>query len=497
MVGLLCRGMEARIYGIDDGRGIPSSTRSDRGVTNGSEVRDLLVKHLRVSDEAYLLPGCYISQSTSAPRNVVLRIPSAVTEKAVPYRLFSRDWAHGTSIVRLPDGAVDGFIHDPDARAAIFERLRNSISSELKNLSVAIGPSLRASSNIDLPEDADWVCGFDSDSCCAGVYAALEDRPPSGKLRPITPGTTRAHPAHYLVVKCGAGRAAEEFHSRLQDELRTGIGLTDALETISTEMTGSVDPQAVIKRLASVGRRNRSRVMVLLARALGIDATIDTMLDLAAGVHSTHQTAILQTDTVTNILEVEANDASHWLYFGGSVSPRHSQGIALCSNVADGFVLLEEVSGGVAQQRAETLVRNQLFGSLPYGSEMLMTSEEAFATVTADHTAADAAGTQAHPDAKWVRRHFAWQTPLSHSATRKQPEYDELVAEIEPPVLWGTHAPLALTSWARQLECHELSPLRLRPDLVLLAGGEPACVRSATKSILAERKRRQGKATEG
>jgi len=424
-------------------------------------------------------------------------MPGSVGETVVPYKLFSRDWAHGTSVIRLPDGAIEGFVHDPAARNLALEKMRTSIASELKDLTVTIGPSIKAASNVDLEDDANWTCGFDSDSCCAGIYAALEDRPPLSKRRSMMPGMTRAHPAHYMVVKCGAGRSAEEFHSHLQDKLRTGMGLTESLESISTEMTGSPDPMSVLKRLASVGRRNRSRIMMILARALGIEATIDSMLDLAAGPHGSQQAAILQTDTVTNMLELAPSDPSHWLYFGGSVAPCHSQGIALCSNVADGFVLLEEAKGGASQQRVQTLVRNQFYGSLPYGSEMISSPEEALAIASQDHAVVATTDAAAHPDSAWVRRHFAWQSPAPRTTTAQaNSAYDNLVTELEPPVLWGTHAPLKLTTWARQLECDDLSPLRLRPELVLLAGGEPASIRSAVKSILADQKQRLARSTE-
>jgi len=493
-------------------------------------VKELLVNKLRSTDEAYLLPGAHHDES--ALRNVILALdPDSSPEKTI--QLLSSQWAHGVAVVRLGNVAAEMLLSTPQRREVSLKILSDCVANELTSSSTAVGPQLKADGNHDLEED-DWQCGFDSEQCCAGLYSAMEDRAPSKQGRIARLGTTRGHPAHFLVVRAGAGKAAEEFHGRLIDHLSRGKSLHASLESIATEINAEGGVEGMLKRLTSAGRRNRARIMLQIGKALNISADMMTALDHGANAaHGTKQMAALDVDTVTNVFErngVANGDAArghYYAYYASTTAPKSSQGVVVCSNVAEGFVLFRPTIGSgndateASINRAGSTMRinNNTYGSIPFMPEALHADAEVFKLIEesylgqierssgaacrktpkvsdsdksnpSHYTPLNVASSivSMHPDVEWIDHHFTWHTasgaPRRRAATVDNSLLTEIVARIEPPPLWGTHAPLGYNNWGHTMAIHELSHLRLRPEVVLLAGCEMSKMRGTARSIL-------------
>lgn len=489
-------------------------------------VKQVLVDKLRSTDEAYLLPGAHLDDQ--ALRNVILALdPDAAPEKTI--QLLSSQWAHGVAIVRLGNVAVEMLMATPQRREISLRILSECVANELTNSKTSVGPQLRADGNHDLEED-EWECGFDSEQCCAGLYSAMEDRAPSKQGRVARLGTTRGHPAHYLVVRAGAGKAAEEFHGRLIDHLSRGSSLQASLENIASEIGAEGGVDGMLKRLTSAGRRNRARIMLKIGTALNISADMMTALDHGANVaQGTKQMAALDVDTVTNVFErsgVANGDAArsnYYAYYASTTAPKSSQGVVVCSNVAEGFVLFRPTVGtgndateaSINRAGSTMRINNNTYGSIPFVSESLHSDSEIFKLVEDSYVnqiercssascrksakkektpgpylPTNLASTVAsmHPDVEWIDQHFTWHTssgaPRRRAATHDDQFLSEIVARIEPPSLWGTHAPLGYNNWGHTLAVHELSHLRLRPELVLMAGCEMSKMRGTARTIL-------------
>jgi len=518
--------MSSAVYAISDWRPL----RQDQY----ERVKQLLIDKLRASDEAYLLPGAH--QDDQALRNIILALdPDAPPEKTI--QLLSPQWAHGVAIVRLGNAAAEALLSTSQRRQNSLKILSDCVANELTSSKTSVGPQLKAEGNHDLTED-DWECGFDSEQCCAGLYFAMEDRAPSKHGRVARLGTTRGHPAHYLVVRAGAGKAAEEFHGRLIDHMSRGKSLHASLDSIASELSSEGGVDGMLKRLTSAGRRNRARIMLKIGHALGISADMMTALDHGANAaHGTKQMAALDVDTVTNVLErngVANGDsarANYYAYYASTTAPKSSQGVVVCSNIAEGFVLFRPTVGtgndateaSINRAGSTMRINNNTYGSIPFTSEALHPDSEIFQLVenayvsqierdgpascqtkiekhgqVAGLAPSDlplqripsnaASGVRSlHTDADWIDQHFTWHTASSavrrRAATNDNSTLTEIVARIEPPALWGTHAPLGYNNWGHTMAIHELSHLRLRPELVLMAGCEMSKLRGTARTI--------------
>lgn len=476
----------------------------DKTVTDA--VREAIGEHLRPHDEGFILPGAYYSTNTMSLRNTVLALDASTP--GCPYRLMSPEWGHGVGVIRLQPETVSTLLATPESRARALKALREGISNEIVNAELRVGPSLASKASRDLDDDL-WKAGFDSENCCVGIYSAVEDRTPTSHGKASFAGTSRGHLEYYLVVKAGAGRCAEEFHTALIDATQRAppTSTLDALlSTVARASTedAEVDTSAVLRRVAAAGRRNRARIAYEAANLLGLSSDIDTVFDHACSSQSTsRQTATLLVDTVTNVLErpVSLSDAvadrapPRWIYFAGATAATTSQGLALCSNVSEGFVLFETSAATIqsrgpvaASQRgrgtATVSVSNEMYGALPAGSEKMMDD-----TTALSHAGSAHSNGELHPDHAWIDQRFTWHVPpMRGTGTRTVIDastFQATAARVEPPQLWGTHRPLANTSWARAMCAHQLIPLRLRPELVLLAGIELSKVRSAVRKIAA------------
>jgi hypothetical protein len=194
--------------------------------------------------------------------------------------------------------------------------------------------------------------------------------------------------------------------------------------------------------------------------------------------------AILLADAVTNVVErVEGNPLSdepaQWRYYAGCVSPYHSRGTVACSSPSDGYVMWLDAQGDTVPK---TRVQNAVGGCTPFGSRRIMSTADALRravqglSVSADPVtpaaapdARDEGVAEGHPDSEWLAAHFVW---YKADDARAPP------AALVPPQLWGTHEPLEASPWGHALGLGSLRALSLHPELVYMAGAEPAALRT-------------------
>jgi len=421
---------------------------------------------LRPSDEAICLPGAQRSKASMTFKNVVMTLDGE--EGNVPYKAFSSDWGHGTSLIRIPTQAAEGLLRSLKTRQELLQKLANGIRSELTD-DLDVGPHLTSADNRDEADDA-WTDGFDGPNCCVGLYAAMElHAPPNG-----TVGMTRPSKAYYLVAKAGAGVAAQEFSAQFN-------GLAQEGRSLNQIFSGDPMSEAHLNRVAAAGRRNRARILLRAAKVLGIAAEIDAVPDHAAHPEHGDSVAMLLADCCGNMLErapAAGGAARRWRYFAGAVAPKTSQGVVISSNVAEGFVFFD----GTQLETGATRLSHEGHGSAPLGSARLVSTSDAIHKAVEGHMANPNGGAQAscHPDSAWIRARFSWRTKAvgpggqSKSATEKG-----LVERIEPPQLWGTHAPLDATQWAHEMSLGKFAQVNLHPEVVVLSGAEPTMMRAA------------------
>lgn len=457
----------ASVLAIEDG--------DSTSVENEAELRSALVEALRVGDEAIVMPGASRSTSSLSFKNVVMTLDGAAPN--APFRAFSSDWGHGVSVVRVPTEAAERVLSTPEHRRNALRALVRAIPNELAG-GGDVGPALDSLDARDVPNDA-WTAGFDGGNCCCGLYSATELRPTTG----APAGMTRAHKSYFLLAKAGAGRAAQQFHQRLGGFAASGQSL-DAIFSNNTGMLGD----AHIQRVASAGRRNRGRLILAAAEVLGLAADVDSVPDHACCPEAAKPTAILMTDSVSNMLERLATsnglDNAAWRYYAGAVATTASQGAVSCSSAMEGFVLFfsPEITGG--NTGTALRVHNVCHGAIPFSSRRVSSTRDALMTAVAAHRKCALEQPNddkavAHPDSEWVQNRFGWKT----AAVRRMRETDTNVtinaAAVEPPQLWGTHAPLEATAWTLQLGMRGFRAVVLSPEIVALAGAEPSVLRAS------------------
>lgn len=453
----------------------------DTPIENESMLRGALIELLRPTDEAVLLPGAARSDASLTYKNIVMTLDGAA--RGIPFRAFGSDWGHGISVIRVPTEAAERAISSPARRAETLRGLVAAISNELVD-SVEVGPRLGSLDNRDEEGDL-WTEGFDGPNCCCGMYSANELRPVAGG----SVGMTRSHKSYFLVAKAGAGRAGQEFHSRLSGIAADGASSLDSLMLNE----GSPMSETVLERVVASGRRNRARLLLVAANVFGLAPDVDSVPDHACCEGDSNRgLAILMADSVTNMLErvptTAADAGSLWRYHAGSISAGSSQGAIACSNVSEGLVLFLPAESDEAAMR----IRNSAHGSLPFGSKRIASTLEALrAAANAHHATINATGDEgrsedddaaAHPDDEWVNSRFAWKTPTLRRTTATGAA--EMAKVIEPPQLWGTHAPLESHTWARAMGAGALRHLHLSPEAVALSGTESSVLRAAIGRVL-------------
>lgn len=418
------------------------------------KLKQYLSSALRVQDEAVVLPQGHRSEESGTAKNVVMRLSGS--DNGLDPDIFNPAWFSGVSVVSIPADGAERLL--AGKRVEILERLKDAIPSEMADSQVTVGPELEGD---DRDRDVqEWVAGLDGPGCCVGIFSAVQNRPPDAH----TTGMSRAHKSFFLVCKAGPGIAGQTFHARLSASLRKGVTLDDAL---SDE---GVPGARALRRVSMAGRRNRCRVLVDAAEALGL-MTLDTIGDTASPSSKPYRSAIPTIDSVYNALvHVDSTDVSQWQYTSGCIESANSNGCVTSSNVAEGFVAFVNASGDM-----RFTPRNEAHSTIPFCSERILNNRDTVLKATEAHKAAKKNSGDAHPDTEWINQHFAW----------KSKDFGNGV-DIEPPGLWGSHVSENFSArWSRELGLSRAHAVRLQPELVVLSATEPSKLRVATKSIAA------------
>ena len=429
----------ARIFAVDD---VPKA------------LRDSLGKALRPEDEAVLLPSADLDATSGKYENVVFRLDA--TEKDVPQTVFSPAWGAGVSAIKVSGAWVDRILADPEHRQTCLAKLRDVIQSQTADSSVNVGPHVDGDENdCDVVE---WIAGFDGPACFVGLYSAEHSCAPAQTLR----GRNRCHSTSFLVVKAGAGQAADQFHARFMAALKTGGSLSEVFAP-----TGPGSLSASLRRVTRAGSRNRSRILMLACDALGAPM-VDSVPDQSS--RGQYRAAVTAVDVGVNVLrKVDDRKESRQYQYCTGVDAAVSQGLLTMSNLADGVVLFLSENGDVRQT-----LRNEAHSSLPFSSPRLVSDRDLIATVVKEYKAAAKQGGEANLDHAFIRDRFTWRNRQSSSSD----------ADIEPLALWGSHDRESFfAKFARELGVSKCQVVRLRPMCVCVAGVEGGKLRAALRSM--------------
>ncbi len=429
----------ARIFAIDD---VPKA------------LKDSLAKALRPEDEAVLLPSADLDATSGKYENVVFRFDG--TERDVPHTVFSPAWGSGVSAIKVSGTWVDRILSDPAWRQACLKKLRLLIESQTHSPDLNVGPHLDGDDNDrDLSE---WTAGFDGPACFVGLYSAEHSCAPAQTLR----GRDRCHSTSFLVVKAGAGQAADQFHARFMAALKTGASLSELMTD-----SGPGCLAAGLRRVTRAGSRNRSRILMLASEALGAPM-IDSVPDQSSA--GRYRAAVTAVDVGVNVLrKVDERKESRQFQYCTGVDATVSQGLLAMSNLADGVVLFLSENGDVRQT-----LRNEAHSSLPFSSPRLVSDRDLTAAVVKEYKAAAKQGGPATLDHAFIHDRFTWRNR----------QFAPTDADIEPLALWGSHDREGFfAKFARELGVAKCQVVRLRPMCVCVAGMEGGKLRAALRSM--------------
>lgn len=431
----------ARIFAIDD---VPKA------------LKDSLLKALRPEDEAVLLPSAGLDATSGKYENIVFRFDA--TAKDVPTTAFSSSWGAGVSCIKVSGAWVDKILSDQSHRHKCLQKLREVVESQTHDPDLNAGPHLNGDENDR--DMAEWTAGFDGPACFVGLYSAEHSCAPDPTMR----GRDRCHATNFLVVKAGAGQAADQFHSRFMTALKQGSSLAE----IFAEGAGTNSLAAGLRRVTRAGSRNRSRILMLASEALGAPM-IDSVPDQSSC--GRYRAAVTAVDVGVNVLrKVEERKESKQYQYSTGVDAAVSQGLLAMSNLSDGVVLFLSENGDVRQN-----LRNEAHASLPFSSPRLVSDRDLAAAVVKEYkTAAKKQGGHANVDHAFIHDRFAW----------KNRRFSETDADIEPLALWGSHdKECFFAKFARELGVSKCQVVRLRPMCVCVAGVESGKLRAALRSM--------------
>lgn len=423
------------------------------------KLRSFLGSSLRMCDEAIVLPPASRSSDSGAVKGVVMRLHGSATEPLSP-EIFSANWFCGVSMIRVPNEKAELLLASDAKRTQMLKKLVAAIPSEMQDSDVQVGPDLDGD---EFDRDTKtWSYGFDGPGCCVGLYSALQSRAPEAHR----PGMERQFREYYIVAKAGAGIAAQTFHARLTAALRAGQSLEDIFGAEGSDMGLSA-----LRRVASAARRNRERILLAAAEALGI-YNVDTVGDSCGPSLKPHRLAIPTIEACYNSLHKvgDAGGRCLYQYAAGCVDAAVSTGCVTSSNLADGFIAFVNHLG-----EAKINLRNEAHSCIPFSTPRLLSNREALFAAMDAHKAArkSPGGKPAHPDAAWVRLHFGWSAKV----------FDASV-DLEPAPVWGSHARTDfLAEWARELGLSRAGQVQLQPELVAISAVEPGKLRVAVKDV--------------
>ena len=417
-------------------------------------LRNQLLASLRSFDQAILLPGAEKSESNGHVKNVVYQL--AGTERDVPIDIFSSNWFAGISMLKVADADAEPLLDDPHRMQRALEALRDAIPSETTSPDLQVGPSLDAD-DVDC-DTSEWVAGFDGSNCCVGLYVAEHSCAPEANIK----GMNRVRREVYLVCKAGAGLAGQTFHMRLLASLKKGATLEECLER------GVPGPQG-LRRVSTAGSRNRARLLIDAAKAMGL-RRVDTISDQAS--KGKYRGAITVVDaSVNTIRKLEGASKSTYQY-ATAIDAAVGSGLVTCSNASDGMVLLLAPTGDFRHQ-----LRNEASSCIPFSSTRVAPSKSLLTHVASEWRRAQQEPREpAHPDDQFVRSHFCWKN-------RRFGNEDEAL-DVEPLPLWGSHnSETWLAKFARELGLASCHVVRLRPEAVCIASLDPGKLRGVLRHI--------------
>ena len=429
----------ARIFAVDD---VPKV------------LKDSLARALRPEDEAVMLPSADLDATSGKYENIVFRFDG--TERDVPHTVFSPAWGAGVSAIKVSGVWVDRILADAQHRQTCLAKLRDLVDSQTADPDTVVGPHLDGDENDrDLQE---WTAGFDGPSCFVGLYSAEHSCAPEQNMR----GRDRCHSTSFLVVKAGAGQAADQFHSRFMTALKAGASLSDVF--------AEGDPNSLapgLRRVTRAGSRNRSRILMLASDALGAPH-VDSVPDQSSA--GRYRAAVTAVDVGVNVLrKVEERKESKQFQYSTGVDATVSQGLLAMSNLADGVVLFLSENGDVRQN-----LRNEAYSSLPFSSPRLVSDRDLTAAVVKEYKAAAKRSEPANVDHAFLRDRFTW----------KNRQFSPADANIEPLALWGSHdRECFFAKFARELGVAKCQVVRLRPMCVCVAGMDGGKLRAALRSM--------------
>lgn len=415
--------------------------------------RNALLASLRPEDEGLLLPQAFQSSESGVFKNCVFRL--AGDSPGVNAAVFSPDWFTGVSLIQLRplDAAkIDEALESETKRDEMLRALVEAIPSEVADPDLQVGPSLDCDELERDVEGSTWQCGLDGGASFVGIFAAEHSRAPeSGKL-----GMNRVHKEYFLVCRAGAGVAASTFHARVIAAASKGV----TLDAMFAE--GGVLGAQALRRLANASVRNRHRILLAASDVLGLPS-VESVGDQAS--RNKYRGAVADIDVVTNSLRrLDESARSTWQFCSG-VDGVASKGLVTLSNAADGLVLFLSSTG-----EKRIALKNETWGAMPFSTHRLESGKQIVSRVRASQ--------HAHPDGAWVRKRFGWKNrKLSSTAS----------AAI-PFSLWGSHDCEKFSkTFARELGVAELNAVRLRPELVCVAGVESGKLRALVGGGACER----------
>jgi hypothetical protein len=415
-------------------------------------LRNSILRVLRETDEAVLLPQSERSIESSAYKNAVFRLTS--NTPGLNPDIFSTNWFAGVTCVQLDDRDVEPLLADPSRRSAALAKLAAAIPSEVASSEVTVGPHLDSDANDR--DTTDWTAGFDGPSCCVGLYVSEHSKSPDIGLR----GMNRVHRESFLICRAGGGLAASQFHTRLVSSLRRGKTIEQALEA------GSEPGSQALRRVSTAGTRNRTQILLKAAQILGFNR-VNGISDQASG--GKKRGAVPTIDVSINTLRRVDDHPNCYQYSAGCVDCAMSTGVAASSNVADGFLVFMSPQGD-----AKLSLRNDAFSCIPFCTKRISSSKAITERILSEWKKFHPKNEPAHIDRAFFEERFAWVNR----------DFGEHSSTIEPLCLWGTHMEEEFASrFSRELGLAASTLVRLRPELVVLAGVEPGKLRPLVRHI--------------
>ena len=406
-------------------------------------LRNALLAILRPCDEGLLLPQASQSIESGAFKNCSFRINGA--EGGVNSAAFSPDWCGGVSLVQVSDSdarALERKLATVSGRKELLNSLVQAIPSELASRDLQVGPPLDCDELERDVEKSEWDFGLDAPTSFVGIFSAEHSKPPDvGKV-----GINRVHKEFFVVCKAGAGIAASTFHARFLSACAKG----QSFDSMFSE-GGAIGP-APLRRLSSASSRNRARIMEAAGRALGLN--LETVGDQAS--RNKYRGAVVEVDAAYNTLrkldDVSTSTWQHTAALDGVLS----KGLITLSNASDGVTLFLTSTGD-----KKISLKNELFDSIPISSKKCVSARDMVTSILkAKHL---------HCDEEWLRQRFVW----------KNREFSESQRDVLPFSLWGSHETETFSkTFARELGISDLNPVKLRPEIVCLAGVEAGKLRA-------------------